>query len=90
MPSTKDLWQKSKGLTNKIKQKKMKNNKFNEIEANTKTSKFIQPKKLWPTSSEWKEMVSHKSDSESQPTKGQNQPKEQSDNTIEITFLKRT
>ena len=68
----------------------MKNNKFNENEVNTTTSKSTQPKKLWPTSSEWKEMVSHKSDSESQPTKGQNQPKEQPDNTIEITFLKRT
>jgi len=68
----------------------MKNNKFNEKESNTTTSKSIQPKMLWPTSSEWKEMVSHKSDSESQPTKGQNQPKEQPDNTIEITFLKRT
>ena len=68
----------------------MKNNKFNENEVNTTTSKSTQPKKLWLTSSEWKEMVSHKSDSESQPTKGKNQPKEQPDNTIEITFLKRT
>ena len=68
----------------------MKNNKFNENEVNTTTSKSTQPSKLWLTSSEWEEMVSHKSDSESQPTKGQNQPKEQPDNTIEITFLKRT
>ena len=68
----------------------MKNDKNNENEANTMPSKFTQPKKLWLTSSEWKEMVSHKSDSESQPTKEQNQPKEQPDNTIEITFLKRT
>jgi hypothetical protein len=68
----------------------MKNNKFNENESNTTTSKSIQPKKLWLTSSEWEEMLRQQSDSESQPTKGQNQPKEQPDNTIEITFLKRT
>ena len=68
----------------------MKNNKFNENESNTTTSKSIQPKKLWPTSSELEEMLSQRSGSGSQPTKGQNQPKEQPDNTIEITFLKRT
>ena len=68
----------------------MKNDKNKEKEANTMTSKFTQPKKLWPTSSELEEMLSQRSGSGSQPTKGQNQPKEQSDNTIEITFLKRT
>jgi hypothetical protein len=68
----------------------MKNDKNKEKEANTMTSKSTQPSKLWLTSSEWEEMLRQQSDSESQPTKGQNQPKEQPDNTIEITFLKRT
>jgi hypothetical protein len=68
----------------------MKNNKFNENEVNTTTSKSTQPKRLFPTLAELKEMLRQQSDSESQPTKGQNQPKEQPDNTIEITFLKRT
>jgi len=68
----------------------MKNNKFNENESNTTTSKSTQPEKLWLTSAEWEEMSSQRSVSGSQPTKGQNQPKEQPDNTIEITFLKRT
>jgi transposase-like protein len=46
--------------------------------------------KIFPTFAELEEMLRQQSDSESQPTKGQNQPKEQPDNTIEITFLKRT
>ena len=68
----------------------MKNNKFNENEANTTTSKSTQPEKLWPTSSELKEMLSQQSDSGNQPTKALSLPKEHEDNTIEITFLKRT